>query len=277
MRAALQAVGRENMSYRHESVSFGEVLVRLDIPEPGLATKDILVSGRVSGVEQNAALRRARDRWPDADLSAVVLDHDGSFGVDVQVAAKANLNGLDTNSLYFYVYDGSARAFRRVSAEYAVDGRGYLHFTTGLGGSVIISDIPLSGAIDDFGSGSYAEAPVRLPGGAPSPAGGTYSQPPAGAAAAPPAAVTTRPQTPEETGTEETPELLGPEEITLEQPGSDEEEPETTQVFSPAEVIEQATGMDDLLIYGLSLLAVAGLVTGVGVWRRMKKSVGRAF
>jgi hypothetical protein len=62
----------------------------------------------------------------------------------VEIAAKLAPT-LNTTNLVFYVYDMEANKYNRIEApEYWVDKNGYVHFRTSVGGSIIISDGPLS-------------------------------------------------------------------------------------------------------------------------------------
>ena len=74
----------------------------------------------------------------------VGLGQQGSFGQEVRVAARLVPN-LNTENLYFYAYNSTANTFRPIPApNYRVDANGFIHFTTSLGGDIIISEGSLS-------------------------------------------------------------------------------------------------------------------------------------
>ena len=73
------------------------------------------------------------------------LAHQGSFGMPVEVAVKADLSALNTNTLRFYNYDASTNVYTLIeNSQYFIDTNGYLHFTTTVGGPVIVTDVPLT-------------------------------------------------------------------------------------------------------------------------------------
>ncbi len=74
----------------------------------------------------------------------VALGQQGSFGMPVEIAAKLDPT-LSTDNLVFYSYDSATNTYRQIEApKYRIDANGYVHFTTSQGGSIIISDGPLS-------------------------------------------------------------------------------------------------------------------------------------
>jgi hypothetical protein len=78
-------------------------------------------------------------------IAVVALGQQGNFGMDVRIAARVDLSGMNTNRLYFYAYDAAANTYTRImNPQHRVDANGFLHFTTPLGGSIVISDGPFS-------------------------------------------------------------------------------------------------------------------------------------
>ena len=106
-------------------------------------TADRKVSGYVKGSIVDS--RRAFfEKWCSNKLRIVHLSHTGSFGQAVEIAAKVDLTDMDTDNLYFYSYDKSANSYKRIEKPaYWIDKNGYLHFTTGLAGDIIVSEGPL--------------------------------------------------------------------------------------------------------------------------------------
>ena len=90
------------------------------------------------------SIKTAKDKfsgWFKNDIAVVTLSQKGSFGISVEVAAKANLSGMDTSNLKFYAYDRSSNTYRTLEKPgYFVDTNNYLHFYTTYGGDIIISD-----------------------------------------------------------------------------------------------------------------------------------------
>ena len=119
------------------------VQVQLTFPEPSRLTADRKVSGYVKGSIVDS--RRAFfEKWFSNKLRIVHLSHTGSFGQAVEIAAKVDLTDMDTDNLYFYSYDKSANSYKRIEKPaYWIDKNGYLHFTTGLAGDIIVSEGPL--------------------------------------------------------------------------------------------------------------------------------------
>lgn len=116
------------------------VQVQLTIPEPGLITTDLMASGAVKGTTVNS--RKAFfGKWFKNKVQVVHMDHSGSYGQTVEIAAKIDLTGMDTANLYFYSYDKTANTYKRIEkSAYWLDKNGYLHFATELGGDIIISE-----------------------------------------------------------------------------------------------------------------------------------------
>jgi hypothetical protein len=165
-REALRELGRRGFSLRHDVMDGNAVALRLSVPEPGAATKDIMLSGTVYGDDVLRALDKFEARWPGKRISAIALDHAGSFGMTVQVAAKADLSRVGTENLYLYAYDSAIPGYRRIGENYRIDANGYLHFSTNLGGEIAISNGPLPGttgsALAQEGSDAIAALPPSL-------------------------------------------------------------------------------------------------------------------
>ena len=80
-------------------------------------------------------------------LVTVVYDHASTLAVSAEFCAKLGLSkvfGQDSN-LYYYSYDNAKNTYNRIlNPGYWVDRNGYAHITAPLGGSIIISDKPLT-------------------------------------------------------------------------------------------------------------------------------------
>ena len=122
------------------TVADNSVQVQLTFPEPNKITADMKVSGWVKGsvVDSRKAFF---EKWFVSKLQVIHLEHTGSFGQPVEVAAKVDLTGMDTTNLYFYSYDKEANSYKRIeNPDYWIDENGYLHFTTELAGDIIVSE-----------------------------------------------------------------------------------------------------------------------------------------
>lgn len=65
--------------------------------------------------------------------------------MDVGVAVKLDLRGLDSSKLVLYSYDPVKNNYCMLSDQtYLIDANGYLHFTTSMGNNVVVSEGPLS-------------------------------------------------------------------------------------------------------------------------------------
>ncbi|MCI8622401.1 MAG: hypothetical protein HFG26_01910 [Provencibacterium sp.] len=85
------------------------------------------------------------DRYFTNEISVVSLGQQGSFGMDMSLAVKVDLQNLDTSKLVFYSYDKATNTFMQIpAAAYFIDVNGYLHFTTAVGGDILITDSVLT-------------------------------------------------------------------------------------------------------------------------------------
>lgn len=135
---AWELLGERNFAAR--TTIDNVVQVQLTFPQPGKLTTDMQVSGYVNGGVVNRP-RAFFEKWYRNKLKVIHLAHTGSFGLPVEIAAKADLDGMDTANLFFYSYDNESNGYRLIEKPaYWIDRNGYLHFTTELAGDIIISD-----------------------------------------------------------------------------------------------------------------------------------------
>ncbi|MDL2232584.1 InlB B-repeat-containing protein [Ruminococcaceae bacterium OttesenSCG-928-L11] len=129
---------------RADSVSDGVIQMRLTLPEPGKMTTSALLTGAVKGAAV-ASVKNFFEKWYTNKLQVLHLDQSGSFQQGVQIAAKLDLTGMDISKLVFYSYDKATNTYKPIGASnYRIDANGYLHFTTALGGDIVISEGPLA-------------------------------------------------------------------------------------------------------------------------------------
>ncbi|MCI8350410.1 MAG: hypothetical protein HFJ86_04490 [Oscillospiraceae bacterium] len=81
----------------------------------------------------------------DNKVSVVHFEHQGTFGMNIDAAVKVDLSGLNTKNLMFYSYDPATNRYAPIKDPNAyVDENGFLHFTTSIGGDLVITDKPLT-------------------------------------------------------------------------------------------------------------------------------------
>ncbi len=85
------------------------------------------------------------EKYFDNNVSVVHFDHQGAFGMEIDAAVKVDLSKLNTQNLMFYSYNPATNRYTPITNPKAsIDQNGFLHFTTNLGGDLIITDKPLS-------------------------------------------------------------------------------------------------------------------------------------
>lgn len=78
-------------------------------------------------------------------IAIIEFKQTGSFGMTLDVAAKANISGMDVKNLVFYSYNAKTNSYTQLTnVKYSVDANGYLRFSTDVGGSIIVSDKALN-------------------------------------------------------------------------------------------------------------------------------------
>lgn len=119
------------------------VQVQLTFPAPSNLAADIMVSGYVKGSVVDS--RRAFfEKWFTNRMRVIHMEQSGSFGQPVEIAAMIDLGGMNVSKLVFYSYDKATNSYKSIETPKAwVDKKGYLHFTTGYAGDIIISNEPL--------------------------------------------------------------------------------------------------------------------------------------
>jgi hypothetical protein len=130
--------------YRHDTLENNSVKVRVTVSKPEQFKNDALVSGYVSGPKVDRT-QKAFEKLASNKLKAIHFDQQGLWEQPVTVAARVDLKGMDTAKLCFYHYDAKANRYTRMAGlAYRVDANGYLHFTTGHAGDIVISEGPLA-------------------------------------------------------------------------------------------------------------------------------------
>ncbi|MFV0399998.1 MAG: hypothetical protein ACK5LX_05185 [Oscillospiraceae bacterium] len=111
---------------------------------PAAATKDISTTISVSGAIVDK-VKEAFGKWYSNKIVVIHTGQKGSYGMNVNIAAKTEFTEMETGNLYFYSYDRATGSLTLIAQpNYRIDGNGYLHFTTGNGDTIIVSDGPLA-------------------------------------------------------------------------------------------------------------------------------------
>ena len=84
-------------------------------------------------------------RYGATKLAVICLSQNGAYGTEVEIMANVDLDGMNTDNLYFYHYDRETGAYNRMDdPDYSIDRDGFLHFYTEDGGDIIVTDSPLT-------------------------------------------------------------------------------------------------------------------------------------
>jgi hypothetical protein len=138
LQSMAQQAGDTPLKVNADSMNGNAVDVRITI-DPSQAT----VALNLSASTVNAAATNVNnifDRFFTNDVMTVALGQESNFGMPVQIAAKLD-PALNTENLVFYAYNRAANSYTRIAAtDYWIDANGYVHFSTTLGGNIIISD-----------------------------------------------------------------------------------------------------------------------------------------
>ncbi|MEG0491481.1 MAG: Ig-like domain-containing protein [Hydrogenoanaerobacterium sp.] len=122
----------------------GAVTARLYI-DPAAAAK---LKGEIKlGVKTDeAATQATKEAFKNFDNKMAVASfaQQGSFGMAIKVAVKVDLTGLNTKTLVFTSFDKkTGKCVQLPKTAYTIDKNGYIHFTTSMGGEILITDKPL--------------------------------------------------------------------------------------------------------------------------------------
>ncbi|MDL2232768.1 leucine-rich repeat protein [Ruminococcaceae bacterium OttesenSCG-928-L11] len=133
----------QGYQYQHDTVIGRAVQVRLYVPSPNIMQHDTMTSGFVSGKKVDRVVA-IFEKWFANKIRVIHLDHIGSWGQVVQVAAKVDFGDMDTSALIFYSYNRAENTYTRIAnPNYWFDANGYLRFSTNLAGDIVISEDPL--------------------------------------------------------------------------------------------------------------------------------------
>ena len=128
-----------------DQIKGNKVTVRITV-DPAVAGKlegNLNVYGSIEK-KDIAKADRVFDKYFSNKTEVVYLGQSGSYGMNVKIAAKVDLTDMNIANLRFYVYNAATNTYSKLTTGYYVDANGYLHFTTPVGGSIIISNGPLT-------------------------------------------------------------------------------------------------------------------------------------
>ena len=106
-------------------------------------TGEVNVSVRTRGAEVNS-VASVFSRFFTNNVAVVNVGHIGSFGSEVRIAVMVDLSEMDENNLLFFSYNAETNRFSRIATSYRIDSNGFVHFTTPVGGDIIITDRPFT-------------------------------------------------------------------------------------------------------------------------------------
>lgn len=162
---SLHLLAESSLHYYHDVVHHdvlidNAVQIKVYIADPAKATKDILVSGHVSGNAVTILTEQLQKQFPNK-IAVICMDQQGDFGMNLRITAKVDVSGMDTDRLSFYSYDRLLGKYTRIPTEYELDKYGFIHFDTTLAGDIIITTAPLdSGQTDNKEDASSQKVPT---------------------------------------------------------------------------------------------------------------------
>lgn len=102
-------------------------------------SNSLYLAVRTSTDEANR-VEKLFDEYFKNNFDVITLGQSGGFGTTLRVAAKIDLSGMTRNNLVFYSYNSANNSYKQLSnVNYSIDGNGYVHFNTNVGGTIIIS------------------------------------------------------------------------------------------------------------------------------------------
>ena len=143
MRAVTAAAPERTMRINADTLVPGGTAVDVRITvNPALATRDVNLSASTTSptARSTANIFSGRVNGP---MTVISTQQPGDFGMQVRFAARID-PGLDATALFFYRYNREANTFRHIEpTNISVDSNGFLIFTTGFAGDIIITNTRL--------------------------------------------------------------------------------------------------------------------------------------
>lgn len=138
-----------NLTINIDKVVNGKVITRITLDPADLAGVTASVNTTVSCDVTDRAVKSVLDKFNKYFTNDIVVVSYGEVsplaGVNAEFCAKLDLSALNTNTIVVYSYDRATNVYTRVAApNFFVDVNGYAHVTAPFGGSLIITDAPLT-------------------------------------------------------------------------------------------------------------------------------------
>ena len=138
-----------NLTINIDKVVNGKVITRITLDPADLANVTETVNTTVSYDVTDKAVKSVLDRFNKYFTNDIVVVSYGEAsplaGVNAEFCAKLDLSALNTDTIVVYSYDRATNVYTRVAApNFFVDVNGYAHVTAPFGGSLIITDAPLT-------------------------------------------------------------------------------------------------------------------------------------
>lgn len=128
-----------------DTVKDGNVLIRLSLNLTKAASLTTSISTGIEfGTSRTQAVQTRFTNFYKNPLRVVSLVQKGGFGMEVDLAVKLDMTGMDPDNLHFYTYDSEKNTYAPFDGKSWMDGSGYLHLTTASGGDILISSGPLA-------------------------------------------------------------------------------------------------------------------------------------
>ncbi|MFV0400648.1 MAG: beta strand repeat-containing protein [Oscillospiraceae bacterium] len=113
-------------------------------PSKAAGVQGVIQTGVYTSASKVSAVTKMFNKYFSNKIVVIHLDQAGSFGMEVEIAAKVDLKDLNTKSLQFYSYSLTSNSYVAIqNPKYFIDSSGYLHFNTTVGGEIIVTDQPL--------------------------------------------------------------------------------------------------------------------------------------
>lgn len=133
--------GGSSFRIQFDSMRGNTVAVRLTV-NPSAATKGIVTDAFVDESYLNSLVEKYESRYNN-QVAVIDLYQEGSFGTTVNISARLDLKDLNTETLRFYSFNQVTNKYSEIeNVPYSVS-KGYLNFSTSIGGTIVITDRPL--------------------------------------------------------------------------------------------------------------------------------------
>lgn len=128
-----------------DSIVNNAINVRITV-NPANATKGIVTLANALSSNDQDPTYKMMNAFYSNRYAQIDFFQEGSFGTTVHVATKPeNLGNLKSDSLMFYSYNSVTNKISLLeNTNHYIDKNGFLHLETSMGGTIIITDAPLT-------------------------------------------------------------------------------------------------------------------------------------